>query len=177
MIFRLTQKLAKKTGITPSQCLPLDRNPFADWSAHLFTAQRVQYVIMTNTSSLYSIVMYGRGITDDNQFIKRALSCMSEFMTDDGNEFLFRRLIAPRTGTISFSKMGDRRVLGSINDLVIQAKFHLVEGELSPFDASLLLNQTPMSYIGYRSPKEAFKSLKIEEEASNKAIENEIIGE
>jgi len=64
---------------------------------------------MTNTPSLYSMVMYGRGITDDNQFIKNALSCMSEFMTDDGNEFLFRRLIAPRTGSISFSKMGGRR--------------------------------------------------------------------
>ena len=164
MIFRLTQKLAKKIGITPSQCLPLERNPFADWSAHLFTTQRVQYVIMTNTPSLYSIVMYGRGITDDNQFVKRALSCMSEFMTDDGNEFLFRRLIAPRTGTISFSKMGDRRVLGSINDLVIQAKYHLLEDELSPLDASLLLNQAPMSYLKYHSPKEALKSLRIEEE-------------
>lgn len=161
MIFRLTRKLAKKIGITPSQYLPLERNPFADWSAHLFTAQRVQYVIMTNTPSLYSMVMYGRGITDDNLFIKNALSCMSEFMTDDGNEFLFRRLIAPRTGSISFSKMGDRRVLGSINEFVIRAKYHLFEDEVSPFGASHLLNQTPMSYLGYRNPKEAFKSLRI----------------
>ena len=161
MIFRLTRKLAKKIGITTSQCLPLERNPFADWSAHLFIAQRVQYIIMTNTPSLYSMVMYGRGITDDNQFIKNALNCMSEFMTDDGNEFLFRRLIAPRTGSISFSKTGDRRVLGSINELVIHAKYHLLEDEVSPFDASHLLNQVPLSYLGYRNPKEAFKSLRI----------------
>jgi len=91
MIFRLTQKLAKKIGIRPSRCLQLEMNPFADWCVHLFTAQRVQYVIMTNTPSLYSMVMYGRGITNDNQFVKRALSYMSEFMTDDGNEFLFRK--------------------------------------------------------------------------------------
>lgn len=164
MIFRLTHKLAKKVGIKSLVCLPPERNPFADWSAHLFTAQRVQYVIMTNTPSLYSVVMYGRGITDDNRFVKSALSCMSEFMTSDGNEFLLRRLIAPRTGMISFSRMGDRRVLGSIGDLVMQSKYHLVEGEVSPFGVSLLLNQTPMSYIGYRSPREAFKSLRIEEE-------------
>jgi hypothetical protein len=173
MIFRLTQKLAKKIGITPSRCLPLDKNPFADWSAHLFTAQRVQYVIMTNTKSLYSMVMYGRGITDDNQFVQRALSYMSEFMTDDGHEFLFQRFIVPRTGRISFSKMGDRRVLGSINDLVFQAKVHLVEGEVSPFDASLLLNETPMSCLGYSNPKEAFKSLRIEEGESNNGIESD----
>lgn len=38
MIFRLSQKLAKKIKEAPSQSLPPDPNPFADWSAHLFTA-------------------------------------------------------------------------------------------------------------------------------------------
>ena len=39
MIFRLSQKLAKKLkeGSLPS--LPLDENPYADWSAHLFTGR------------------------------------------------------------------------------------------------------------------------------------------
>jgi len=164
MIFRLTQKLAKKIGITPLQSLPLDRNPFADWSAHLFIAQRVQYIIMTNTPSLYSMVMYGRGIPDDNQFVQSALTYMSQFMTDNGLEFLFHRLIAPRTGTISFSKTTDRRVLGSINELVFQAKVLLVENEMSPFEASLFLNETPMSYLGYSNPMQAFKSLSIKEQ-------------
>ena len=163
MIFRLTQKLAKKIGISPLSLLLLDKNPFVDWSAHLFTSQRVQYIIITNTPSLYSMVMYGRGITDDNQFLQTALDYMREFMTDDGNEFLFQRLIAPRTGRISFSKTGDRRLLGSINELVFQAKFYLVEREVSPFDVSFLLNETPMSYLGYRNPKEVFKSLKIKQ--------------
>ncbi len=82
VIFRLSQKLAGKLkeGILTS--LPLDEDPYADWSAHLFTADRAQYIIVTNTKSLYSVVMYGRGIANDGQFIDRALSSIQEFMED-----------------------------------------------------------------------------------------------
>ena len=63
MIFRLSQGLATKIkeGTLPS--LPLGDNPFADWSAQLFVADRTQYVLLSNTQSLYSTVIYGKGIT------------------------------------------------------------------------------------------------------------------
>ncbi len=72
MIFRLSHKLnAKiKAGTLPS--VALDENPFADWSAHLFVAGRTQYLLLSNTRSLYSTVMYGRGITTDSHFIECA---------------------------------------------------------------------------------------------------------
>ena len=43
MIFRLSQKLAKKLkeGTLPS--LSPDKNRYADWSAHPFTADRTQW--------------------------------------------------------------------------------------------------------------------------------------
>jgi len=163
MIFRLTRKLAKKIGIGLSKYVPPDNNPFADWTAHLFTAQRTQYVIVTNTASLYSMVMYGKGITNTNRLTQDSLSYMSEFMANDGNEFLYRRLIVPYAGRILFSKATDRRVLGSINELVFEAKFYLVEREESPFGASLLLNESPMSLLGYNTPRDAFKALRIAE--------------
>jgi hypothetical protein len=47
---------------------------------HLFTADRTQYIILMNSASLYSCVMYGRGITDDNTFIERSLGMIREFM-------------------------------------------------------------------------------------------------
>jgi hypothetical protein len=162
MIFRVTRTLGKKIGIAPSRCLPPDENPFADWSGHVFTAKRVHYVIITNTSSLYSLLMDGRGITDDNQFLRRILSHMSEFMARGGNDFVFRRLIAPETRKVAFSKTSNRRVMGSMNDLILHAKIHLVDGGMSPFDASAKLNEMPMSYLGYGTPNHAFRSLKIE---------------
>lgn len=164
MIFRLTHKMAKKVGLPPLQAMPLDKNPFIDWTAHLFRAERVQYIIVTNTASLYSLVMHGRGITDDNEFIQKTLSYIREFMTDDGCEFIYRRLIAPHTARVSFSKATNRRVIGSMNELIFESKLYLSERQLSPFETSRQVNETLMSYLGYNSPKEAFRQLKIGEE-------------
>ena len=72
MIIRLSQKLTKKINAGKQTEMPLDENPYADWSCHLFTADRTQYIILSNTASLYSCVMYGQGITDDSRFIERA---------------------------------------------------------------------------------------------------------
>jgi len=172
MIFRLTRKMAKKVGLSSLPSLPPDQNPFVDWTAHLFTAERVQYIIVTNTASLYSLVMYGRGITDDNKFIRRTLSFMRDVMADDGYKFLFRRLIAPHTARVSFTKAANRHVIGSMNELIFEAKFYLIERQLSPFEASRQINETLMSYLGYNSPKEAFRQLKVgEENASDSNME------
>jgi len=162
MIFRLTLKLSKKIGITPLQSLTRNVHTLFDWSAHLFTAQRVQYIILTNTASLYSMVMYGRGITNDKQFIQGALTCMREFMTIDGNKNIFHKYIEHQAKEISFSRIVDRRVMGSMNDLIFQAKVHLNMGK-SPFDVSFLLNEAPMSYLKYGRPKDAFRELNSEE--------------
>jgi hypothetical protein len=179
MIFRLTLKLSKKIGLAPLPAIPFDeiRNPLIDWSAHLFTAQRIQYIIMTNTVSLYSMVMYGRGITNDKQFIRGGLSYMREFMTIDGNKFIFEKYIEPQEKDIFFSKIVDRRVMGSMNDLIFQAKVNLVEARLPPFDVSFLLNETPMSYLGYGHPRDAFRELSIEEieSPSNRQRGNNVI--
>ena len=165
MIFRLSQKLAKKLkeGNLPS--LPLDENPYADWSAHLFTADRAQYIIVTNTKALYSVIMCGKGITNGGLFIDRALSCIREFMEDDGQTFIYQRFIAPASGSVRFGKALDRSVTGSINELVKFAKVWLEEGEISPHDVGFKLNDVLLSALArsksefYWKPKEAFKSL------------------
>ena len=73
MILRLSQKLNTKIKAGKLAEMPLDKNPYADWSCHLFTADRSQYIILMNTASLYSCVMYGRGISNDSTFIARNL--------------------------------------------------------------------------------------------------------
>ena len=168
MIFRLSQKIAKKIKVGPTESPPLDANQYADWSAHLFIADRTQYVILTNTASLYSMVMYGRGIANDNQFIKAALDALHEFMADDGQEFIFRRFIAPSSATVQFSKALNRSVTGSMNDLVYHAQMWLTEGESSPFDASCKLNEMPMSALKYANPREVFKGLQVEHEMAER---------
>jgi hypothetical protein len=165
MIFRLSQKLAQKFGEGTLPSSPLDENPYADWSAHLFAADRTPYIILTNTKSLYSVVMFGKGITDGSVLIDRAMSTIREFMDADGQAFIYQRFIAPASGKDRFVKALDRTVTGSINELVKFATFWLAEGDISPHEVGFRLNDILLSALGrsksegYGKPKEAFKSL------------------
>lgn len=76
MIFRLTQKLCTRIKAGRLGEMPLDQKPYADWSCRLFRAERTQYVILSNTPSLYSCAMLGKGITNDSVFIERALTAI-----------------------------------------------------------------------------------------------------
>ena len=123
------------------------------------------------------MVMHGRGITNDRQFIREVLSFMKEFMTIDGNDAIFEKFIEPEVKNIFFSKIVDRRVAGSMNDLIFQAKFHLIEGHKSPMDVSFLLNESPMSYLSYSRPKIEFRKLHFRDAVSlgNGQKENNVI--
>ena len=164
MILRLSQKLNTKIKVGKLTEKPLDENPFADWSCHLFTADRLQYILLTNTVSLYSCVIYGRGITDDSTFIDRALEAIREFTENDGQQFIYRKFIAPSSRTVSFAKALNRSVTGSMNDHVQAAKFMLAD-EMAPSEIGCRLNKTPMSALWgadgrtYGYPNEAFKRL------------------
>ena len=116
MIFRLSQKLNTKIKAGPLPTLPSDDSPYADWSAQLFLVNRTQYILLSNMKSLYSIVMFGKGITNDSHFIERALSNIREFMEANGQSFICYRLIAPTSGTVLFVKALNRVVRSRRSD-------------------------------------------------------------
>jgi hypothetical protein len=164
MIFRLSQELNAKIQAGALQALPLHESPLADWSAHLFVAGRVQYLLVSNTKALYSTVMYGKGVTTDSHFIERALGGIREFMEADGQAFAYGRFIVPASASVQFAKALDRSVTGSMNDLIKHATYWLAEGDLSPFDVGFRLNEIPMSALAgsgspYGKPREAFRAL------------------
>jgi hypothetical protein len=166
MIFRLSQKLNTKIKAGALKSLPLDENPFTDWSAHLFVADRSQYILLSNTKSLYSTVMHGKGITNDSNFIERALSNIREFMEDDGQELVYRRFIAPASGTVRFAKALNRSVTGSMNDMTKHAAYWLAAGDISPFEIGTRLHEIPMAALkhgssAYGFPRDVFKSLAV----------------
>src|SRR5262245_57541149 len=118
MIFRLSAKLNAKIDSGPLKPLPQDVNPFGDWSADLFVADRAQYLLCCNTRLLYSAVMFAKGIANDSFFIERVLSNIRETLEADGQEFVYHRFIVPATGSVRFSKALNRSVIGSMTDLI-----------------------------------------------------------
>lgn len=165
MNFRLSQKLCTKIKAGPLDTVPLDENPYADWSVHLFAVNRTQYVILSNTKSLYSCVMFGAGLTNRSVFVERAFTTIEVFMQDDGQQFVYHKFIAPASGTVQFAKALSRSVTGSMNDLINHATYWLAEDSLSPHDLGFRLNDTLLSALategshGYGKPNEAFKLL------------------
>jgi hypothetical protein len=164
MIIRPSQKLANKIKAGTLVEMPLDKNPFADWSAHLFIAGRTQYILLSNTVSLYSTVMYGKGITNESQFIERALSSIREFMVDDGHGAAYERFIVPASATVRFAKALNRSVTGSLNDMTNHAALMLAAGDVAPFEIGSRLNKSPMSALKhdgshYGFPRDVFKAL------------------
>lgn len=165
MIFRLSQKLNTRIKAGTLTARPLDGKPYADWSAHLFSVQRTQYILIANTPSLYSTVLFARGITSEGAFIDHALGSMREFMADDGQQFAFHRFIAPASKTVSFAKALNRTVTGSMNELIMYAKLWLGEEGDSPHEVGFKLNDNLFTALGtpensgYGRPREAFKAL------------------
>jgi hypothetical protein len=164
MIFRLTEKLKTKIKAGTLSALPLDENPFADWSAGSFLVRRTQYILLTSTKSLYSTVLPGKSVTDETTFIERALNSLREFMEGDDQGAAYERMIAPATGTVRFATALNRSVTGSMNDLTKHAAYWLAAGDVSPFDIGTRLNEIPMSALkhdgsSYGLPRDVFAEM------------------
>ncbi len=150
--------------------LPLDESPVADWSSHLFLAGRTPYVLLSNTRSLYSTLLLGKGITTERHYTERALSGIRELLAANGQEGAYRRFIAA-AASVRFAKALDRSVTGSMNDLMRNAAAWLAEGALSPHDVGARLNDTLLSALArsksapYGKPRDAFKELVLSIEA------------
>lgn len=157
MILRLSVKLQSKLKLRDLTTKPLDANPCADWSSHVFTAKRAQYILLTNTRSLYSCLLPGKGVSSDRAFIERVQAGLQEFMEKDGLSIAYEDFVAPSCCQIGFAKSWNRSVTGSMNDLIQCAKIWLIEAELSAIDVGFKLNDMPLSALQYANPREAFQ--------------------
>jgi len=160
MIFRLTNKLAKKIKEDPLPHFkePVD-NPYLEWYANYFTIQRYQYVLVINASSLLSIVMHGAGITDFNRFKDQFAMQLKDLLLEMDCELILRRVILPNLSPLIISKTTNRTILGNMNEMKKKIDLYSLRYELSPVDMSDLINRTPYKMIDFMTPEEKFKSM------------------
>jgi len=161
MIIRFTDKLAKKLKLGKISRIEKYPVPFLEWYAHLFSIQRSQYILVAEATSLYTVIMYGRGVVDDNIFLQHFFSFLRENLEEIEGRLIYERIIAPNSARITFSKTMNKSVLGSINDMVNMSKVVVERDDMSPYDLSVFLNNTPFKFINYQSPLAAFKSMKL----------------
>ena len=160
MLIRFTQKLSKKLKVGPLSQIDDEPGPFLEWYANLLIAERTQYILATEAKSLLSIIIYGRGVTDDNVFIKTWLGSTRHYLSEIGKSFVFEKIIGPHTSEFVYGKTVNKSILGSMSDMATVSKLMLQAREMSPFDLSQMINETPFKAINYERPLDAFDKLK-----------------
>lgn len=155
MLFRPSLKLATRIKVSKLVELPLNGNPLGDWSGNIFNVSRTQYIILSNTKSLYSYLMLAKGITTEQAFVARSMETIRDFMEHDGHPSSVRSLLPCADTPTSFAKSLSRSVIGSMNDLVFGAKLMLSDG-IDQHEVSIRLNETPLKALKYANPREAF---------------------
>ena len=158
MLFRPSLKLAKRMKVSKLVELPLNGNPLGDWSGNIFNVSRTQYIILSNTKSLYSCLLLAKGITTEQAFVARSLETIHDFMEHDEQPSDVRSLLSNDDMTDSFAKALSRSVVGSMNDLVFGAKLMLSDG-IDEHEVSIRLNETPLKALKYANPREVFGQL------------------
>ena len=161
MLMKLTSKLSNKLKLGQLPLVDDDPGPYLEWYAHLFTANRIQYILTTESKSLFSIVMYGRGISDDNIFIKRWLEQMRALLSSSDYRLIYDRIIALNIGQIEFSRTNSKSILGSMNDMIRLLKTMLSIKDYSLSEMGSLINESIYSTIEYKRPCDIFSSMRI----------------
>jgi len=165
MILRLSQQLARKVKVPHLSQLPAAEDPLTDWSAHVFNVSRTQYILISNTYSLYSTVMFSRGMKDTHELIVGALVAIRDTMEEDGLLSAYMQRIVPASGVVQFGKAFSRSVTGSVNELIATATLFMADDDLSPYDAGQRLNDILLSILAgpdgkpYGKPREAMREL------------------
>ncbi|MBI9047318.1 MAG: hypothetical protein JEZ06_22715 [Anaerolineaceae bacterium] len=170
MILRYSANLARKLKEFPNKSVPLDPNPYLDWTAHLFTAERTQVIIVANTVSFYCTVMYGRGMTSFSEFMRYWPGFLRDTMKYDGLQMIYDRIIGPAMGNFTISKPLNSSVTASINHFVEGAQVSLICQELSPMEVAIKLNTgiwRPEK--GLISNKEVFSQMDLQHLATQKS--------
>ncbi len=159
LTIRPTKMLARRLGIELPKAPPVVTNRVADWCAHEFRVSRHRYLIFCNTASLYPVVMMASGVTDGPKLAARLMGGLQTCLRGGELEIQFQRRIVVEGPFIQWAPIPGRSILGSMNDLILMAKYHLEYRDMSPAELSRKLAKAPMSALGMNSPDRVFPTL------------------
>lgn len=129
MIIRLSQKLARKVKLATLESLPLHEDALLDWSMQMFDFDRKQYVIISNTRTLYSAVFLAGRISTPHALLITGLQAIGEQLDDDLLLDAYQDRCTKRSMPVRYAKSVGKSVVGSMNQLITQATQTLADGE------------------------------------------------
>ena len=162
MTFRFTAKARLKLKLPKLPTTEPASNLFDEWYVNVFyTRSKYKYFIATNAKTLFSVITPGAGVRDDSEYYGDFFHSLESLLKENDCSFIFHRLISPHISRATLSNAVNRSVLGSMNDLIFNAKYALEEELLSPHAASKSINEMPMKYLGGESPDRSIKAITV----------------
>lgn len=159
LVIHPTQKLQTKLRIRVLATNPTPSSDHLRRYATLFRANRRQYILTTNASSLYSVVMHGAGVTDYAKYLERFLVELRDQLQHDGMSGIYDRCIGPWATSAELAKTESRSVLGSMNDMVRLCEFRVDHSGWNPLTLARHLNEMPFGALKFRVPMKVFANL------------------
>lgn len=164
MNIRLSQKISSKVKAGKLLELPMAEDPVFDWSMQSFAVGRSQFILFSNTRSLYSRVVSSKGINSTKQLIAQFNQAILYQLNNDQMKNAVAKLLAVDAEGVQFAKALNRSVIGSMNELIAMATTPISMRELTLPELSDHLNDTLLSILGdkkggYGRPKEAMEQL------------------
>ena len=167
MTICLSNAMADKLGIEITTTAEVEANPLWDWAAHLFRCGRRQYVLVVNTTSLFPVVLEGRGLKNEKTFLNALLPALRDQHRIFDLEAAFDRYIMPTDGSVPpviWSKVGLRQVTGSMNRHIEDARMIVEDAvwdgyEITPQQLSLKLNENIFTMLAYSRPSDAHRRM------------------
>lgn len=159
LVLRPTKVLARRLSLSLPSTAPPGHDRVADWCVHEFRLRDLRVLAFFQTATLHPLLTSGRGVTDDTTLIRRFVEAATASLRDTEFEFLLRSRILPATSEIVWAPIPSRSVLGSMNDLIFAARYHLDERGEVPAVVAMKLAETPLSILNMNSPQRALRAV------------------
>ncbi|TGL52295.1 hypothetical protein EHQ59_09595 [Leptospira kemamanensis] len=163
MILRLTKKVQDNFKLKNLQPIP-ENNLEKEWYVHTFTAGRLKYYLVTHAETLFSVFFRGAGIRSEGEFLDRIIQEFKRQLEDESFSAAFSKLVVPQAQEIKITSTVNRRIIGSMQDMIQMSKFIINDDpsseNTSPFGMSKFVNRTPFSFLGMDDPKTRMEKYK-----------------
>lgn len=164
MIIRLSQKLCTKVKAGKLLELPLADEPTLDWSTQSFVVGRTQFILISNTKSLYSCVIPSKGVASTKHLLTQFHQSVPHQLNKDDLGKAAAKLMSIKLEDVQFAKSLNRSVIGSMNELIVMATTVMSIRTVTLPELNDELNDQLLTILGtkkggYGKPKEVMAEL------------------
>ncbi len=150
-VLHCTKKAQDRMKVKPADALPEPTTRLENWYCNEFTASRRKYLIFVNERTLLPIVISVKGLKTSGDILevfKQRLFKTFLLLNLPDKKFMPELL---EMDEVVFAKTQSRSVIGSMNDIIAQAKFSSDYHDMDVDSPAMFkcLSQIPLKANGY----------------------------